>query len=352
MFRPRHSIVRFAPWALAAAISFLQPATSTFAVADTNNSLFSDVIVAKGNGFDVKRNELDDMFVSYCARVAAQGQPIPDDQRLNLRSNLLQHLILGKILTGMATDADRAKTREIIDKAIDESRAKAGSEDAFETQLKATGMTVDQIRSNAFKEQLPSNVLVRETTKGAEISDEAARKFYDDNPDKFQQPEQVRASHILLLTQDPVTKQPLSPEQKKEKEKLIKELKARAEKGEDFAALAKQYSEDPGSKNNGGEYTFPRGRMVPEFEAAAFSLKTNQISDVVETQYGYHIIKLSEKIPATKLEFAKVEPKIKEALTQQVVEKAAPAFLEKLRTDANVTILDPQLGGSSAPAAK
>jgi peptidyl-prolyl cis-trans isomerase C len=350
MFRPCNRIVRLAPVALAVSISFLQSATPTLAVADTNNLLAPTAIVAKGNGFDVTRAELDDSFITYCARSAAAGQPVPDDQRINLKSNLLQHLILGKILTEKATDADRAKTKELIDRAIEESKAKAGSEDAFETQLKATGMNLDQIRSNAFKEQLPSSVLVRETTKGVEISDADAKKFYDDNPDKFQQPEEVRASHILLLTQDPVTKQPISPEKKKEKEKLIKDLKARAEKGEDFAALAKQYSEDPGSKDNGGEYTFPRGRMVPEFEAAAFSLKTNQISDVVETQYGYHIIKLSEKIPATKVDFAKVEPKIKEALQQQEVEKVAPAYLDKIRADANIVVLDPQLGGS--PPAK
>src|SRR5262249_41030103 len=161
-------------------------------------------------------------------RAAAQGEPVPDEQRTLLKSNLLQHIILGKILTGMATDADRAKTKELIEKAINDSKTKAGSEENFETQLKATGMTIDEIRSNAYKEQLPSNVLIRETTKGTEVTDAAAQKFYDDNPDKFQRPEEVRAAHILLLTQDPATKQPLPPEKKKEKEKLIRDLKARA----------------------------------------------------------------------------------------------------------------------------
>ena len=79
-------------------------------------------------------------------------------------------------------------------------------------------------------------------------------------------------------------------------------LLKRARAGEDFAKLAKEYSEDPGSKDKGGEYKFPRGQMVPEFEAAAFSLKTNQVSDIVTTSFGYHIIKLSEKIPAQKVE--------------------------------------------------
>jgi peptidyl-prolyl cis-trans isomerase C len=360
MFRHRNRIPGFAALALALSISFLQPAVPAFAVADTTNSVASsdtnsgssDALVAKGKGFEVKTSELTDLFVQYCARAAAQGQPVPEEQRELLRSNLLQHLILGKILVQKATDEDRAKTKELIEKAISESRAKAGSEDAFNLQIQATGMSLDQIRSNAFKEQLPSNVLIRETSGDVKISDADAKKYYDDNPDQFEQPEQVHVSHILLLTQDPVTKAPLPPDKKKEKLDLIKQIRDRALKGEDFGKLAKQYSEDPGSKDIGGEYTFGRGKMVPEFEAAAFSLQTNQISDVVETQYGYHIIKLLEKLPAAKVEFAKIEPRIKEMLTQRAVEKAAPAYLDKIRSDAEVTILDPALAAKTDPTAK
>ncbi|HWD21110.1 MAG TPA: peptidylprolyl isomerase [Verrucomicrobiae bacterium] len=349
MFRPLRVCLGLAPLALAASFVLAAAPVRAAANPDTNSALASDSLVAKGKGFEVKRSELDDLYVSYCARSTAQGQPVPDDQREALRSNLLQHIVLGKILTQRATDDDRKKTKDLIDQAIADSKARAGSEENFDTQIKASGMTLDQIRSNAFTEQLPSNVLLRETTKDANISDEAAKKYYDDNPDEFTTPEQVRASHILLLTQD-ANKQPLPPEKKKEKEKLIKEIRERAVKGEDFAKLAKEYSEDPGSKDKGGEYTFPRHQMVPEFEAAAFSLKTNQISDIVETQYGYHIIKLSEKIPASKVEFAKVEPKIKELLTHQAAEKAAPAYLDSIRAKADVVILDPALTSKPAPA--
>jgi len=117
----------------------------------------------------------------------------------------------------------------------------------------------------------------------------------------------------------------------------------RAKSGEDFAKLARQYSEDPGSKDNGGEYTFPRGQMMPEFEAAAFSLNTNQVSDVVTTPYGYHIIKLYEKIPAKKIDFDKAESDIKDYLTQQQIQKQFPQYSQKLRKDADVQILDDKL---------
>jgi peptidyl-prolyl cis-trans isomerase C len=120
----------------------------------------------------------------------------------------------------------------------------------------------------------------------------------------------------------------------------------RARAGEDFAKLAKENSDDPGSKDKGGEYQFARGQMVPEFEAAAFSLKTNEVSDVVTTQYGYHVIKLSEKIPAKKVELAKVAPEVKDYLKQQQMQtrqQDLQDYLAKLKRDSNVQILDEDL---------
>src|SRR5205814_9296979 len=153
-------------------------------------------------------------------------------------------------------------------------------------------------------------------------------------------------AHILLSTRDANTRQELSEEKKKEKKQQMEKLLERVRKGEDFAALAKEFSEDPGSKNQGGEYTFPRGQMAPEFETAAFSLKTNQISDIVTTQFGYHIIKLYEKIPAQKLELDKVKDDLKEQLARnEVQDKMLPVYLKKLKQDAGLEYLN----GATAP---
>ena len=110
------------------------------------------------------------------------------------------------------------------------------------------------------------------------------------------------------------------------------------------------------SSDLGGEYKFPRGQMVPEFESAAFSLGTNQISEVVTTQFGYHIIKLSEKLPARKVELAKISDDLKQGLKQQEIQKLMPDFIAKLKKEANVEILDEKLkavdtglGGPATP---
>jgi parvulin-like peptidyl-prolyl isomerase len=177
------------------------------------------------------------------------------------------------------------------------------------------------------------------------VSDDEVKKFYDENPSRFEQAEQVRASHVLIGTRDQATGGDLTDDEKKAKRKLADDIRKRAAAGEDFAKLAKEFSDDPGSKDNGGEYTFGRGKMVPEFEAAAFSLNTNQVSDVVTTQFGYHIIKLSEKIPAKMISLTEVADDLKEGLKSQELQKQLREtdLLEKLQQDANVEILDEKL---------
>ena len=157
---------------------------------------------------------------------------------------------------------------------------------------------------------------------------------------------------------DPATHAPLPDDQIKAKKKQIDDILKQARAGADFAKLAKQYSEDPGSKDNGGELppfarasADPSHAMVPEFEAAAFSLTNNQISDVVTTQYGYHIIQLLDKTPAKKLALTDKLPagdttladEIKNFLTGQKLQELAPAYIEKLSKSPGVEILDPAL---------
>src|SRR5439155_1672552 len=152
----------------------------------------------------------------------------------------------------------------------------------------------------------------------------------------------VRAAHILLSTRDAATGQEVSEETKKERRQQIDKVLERAKKGEEFAALAREYSEDPGSKNAGGEYTFARGQFHnPEFESAAFALKTNEISGVITTAFGYHILKLYEKMPAQKLELAKVKDDLKDGLSRrEVQEKLLPDYLKGLKKQANLQYLN------------
>jgi peptidyl-prolyl cis-trans isomerase C len=304
------------------------------------NDLFGDDVVAKAKGFEIKRSQIDEAVIPMKSSAAARGQPIPAEQVNRLEQQVLDRLIQIQLLLSKATDADKAAGKVSRDKRYETIKTRSGSEEALVRNLKSVGMTTDELQAKMLEESIAESVLERELK--INVTDEDVKKFYDDNPSKFEQPEMVRASHILLTTRDPKGTE-LSEEQKAAKRKKAEELLKRAKAGEDFAKLAKENSEDPGSKDNGGEYTFPRGKMVREFESAAFSLQTNQVSDIVTTEFGYHIIKLSEKIPAKKVELAKVSQEIKDFLKQQQTQKQLPDYMKTLKKDADLQILDAKL---------
>jgi peptidyl-prolyl cis-trans isomerase C len=304
-------------------------------------SLFGNTVVAKGKGVEVTRAQLDDKVIRLKAQAAGRGQNIPPEHMAMVDQQVLEQLIQVQLLQGKATAEDKAAGKTLAEKRFEEAKTKLGSEEALNRQLKLMGTTRTEVLTEWTDSATAENVLKRELK--VNITDADAQKYYDENPARFEQPEMVRASHILLMTTDPKTNAELTDSQKAAKRKELEGILKRARAGEDFAALAKEYSEDPGSKDKGGEYKFPKGQMMPEFEAAAFSLNTNQISDIVTTKYGYHIIKLSEKIPAQKVAFAKALSDIKDGLTQQALQKQFPDYLQKLKKEAGVEILDEKL---------
>jgi len=314
------------------------------------SDLFADIVVAKGKGVEVKRGQLDEALVSIKSTAVARGQAIPPQETTRVEQQVLDRMIQIQLLVAMATDADKAKGHETSAKRFENIRTRAGTDDALNRQLKSVGMSQEELRTRMLEEATAETVLERQLK--ITVTDDEVKKFYDDNPARFEQPEMVRASHILLSTHDTATGLELPDEKKAAKRKLMEDILKRARAGEDFTKLAKEFSEDTGLKENGGEYTFPRGQMVPEFEAAAFSLNTNQVSDIVTTQFGYHIIKLSEKIPAKKMELAKVASDLKEGLKQQAIQKQLPDYMEKLKQDAGVEILDEKLKPKERPDTK
>jgi peptidyl-prolyl cis-trans isomerase C len=296
-------------------------------------------VVAKGKGLEIKRNQLDEAYIALKGSAAARGQTIPENQRTDIERRLLDRLIFTQLLLNKANAEDKAKGKEAADKAISQYKSQERSEEAFNQQLKALGTTREQFDKQVLEQAVCEQVLDRELKSKVAVSDAQVKKHYEENSADFEHPEQVRAAHVLISIHDPVTNKDLTEEQKKEKKKLAEKILERAKAGEDFAKLAKEFSDDPGSKDSGGEYTFARGRMVPEFEAAAFSLKTNQVSDVVTTKFGYHIIKLQEKIPAQRDDLAKVTKDIRDKLASLEIQKQLPDYLDKLKADAGVEIV-------------
>jgi len=305
--------------------------------------LFDDPVLARGKGLEIKRSQVDEQFAAFRANRAAAGQAIPPSQRAQVEADILDKLIATRLCLNRATEADKTKAQEIAKEFIAEQIKQVSSEQSFNRQLLVMGLTPEQFRAQITEQAIVKAVIDRELKDKRTITEAEAKKFYEENPKLFEQPEMVRVSHILTSVLDSVTGRELSGEQKLQKRELAEKLLKRAKAGEDFTKLIKEFSEDKNAKDRDGEYTFAlkdkRYVLPPEFEGAAFSLATNQLSDIVVSPYGYHIIKSWERIRPKKADFAEVEGRIKETLKQEAVQKELPEFIAGLRKEAGVEIL-------------
>jgi len=312
----------------------------------TMKALFGDPVIVKAKGFDIKQSELDQVLTGAKANAAAQGQQLPPEFAIAI----LNQLVTIQSLLQLATPADRAAGAAEADLQYTNLVKRFGSVEAFDRQLKAVGMTADDLRAKAAQEATAKATLKRELK--ISVTDAQAQAFYNKHAADFEQPEMAHVRHILLMTIDPATRTPLPTNAVAAKRKQIDSLLKQIRGGADFATLASQYSEDPGSKEKGGELPeFSRGQMVPEFEATAFSMTNNQVSDVVTTQFGYHILKMIDLTPAKKFAYTDTLPQInktvadicKNEVESEQIKALAPDFVKKLRADQAVEIVDPAL---------
>lgn len=195
-----------------------------------------------------------------------------------------------------------------------------------------------QNRLSEIKEQLIiESLLKKKLTSGANITDEALQKYYDDNKEKFRKEREINTRHIILK----------SPEE-------AKQVKDKLAAGEDFNELAKKYSIDPNAKVTGGEVGFhPKGTLLPEYEAAAFKLtKVGQTSPVTKTQFGYHIIRLEGIKPPQYVPFAEVKEFIKQQLVQEKQKEVLDKYIEDLKKGSKITINEALLKEQAPPAVK
>ncbi len=315
------------------------PAKVITPTANTATNLFADKVVAKGKGLEIKSSQVEEAFIQLKAQAAGRGQPIPEERRAQVEKSILDQMIIFRLLAAKAGSADRAKAEVETRKQYIQFRDSAPNEALFTTQLQSLGLTTNGFRAQIYERQLAVTVVDREVKDKVAVTDVQVKKFYEENSSRFEQPEQVRASHILISSMDAATRAELPAAELKKKKDVADKVLVRAKKGEDFAKLAKEFSEDPGSKDKGGEYTFPRGQMVKEFEETAFALKPKEVSGLVKTQFGWHIIMLSEKKPGSKLKLDEVKEDIKKMLTQMEGDKQIPAYFEQLKKDAAVEIL-------------
>lgn len=245
-----------------------------------------------------------------------------------LRDMVLETMIGSEVVYQQAEKDKVAPTEEQIQEQIDSFNESIKDDTDYQAELKKMGIDEEFLKFQ-FARDLANSNLQEKFEEDTKISENDMKKYYEDNKDDFYT-DTVTASHILIKTQDDEGNE-LSDTKKKEAKKKAEEVLAKVKAGEDFAELAKEYSEDSSASSGGDLGTFGRGQMVTEFEDAAFAMNAGEISDIVETEYGYHIIKVTDRVDKQE-SYEDVKDQIKSTLVSEKYSE----YIEKLREDSKI----------------
>lgn len=264
----------------------------------------------------------------YQQRMMQQGRAIPEQYLPNVRAQMIQEMINSELLWQTSKKEGIAIKKEDVQKELDKIKAEP---EQFQQILSTMKINEDQLKKKLVTNMAIKALLEEKVFSGIEVSDEEAKTFYDSNPSYFKRPEQVRARHILKKVDSNATEK-----QKAEARKALEGIKARILAGEDFAELAKEQSDGPSKEVGGDLGYFAKGKMVKPFAEAAFRLKPNEISDIVETQFGYHIIKVLDHRDAENVPFDETKQRIIQNLKNQKMKDKLDGYLAELRKDAKI----------------
>ncbi len=275
---------------------------------------------------------------------------------LMIEQRVINQLIIQELLDQEADARGIKVSNKDVDNALKKIIDQMGGREQLQEILNQNGLSAGE-----FKKDVKNQVRMQKLANSAgkiEVTDKECENYYKKNPDKFKNPELVRASHILIMANEYQMGEELKSKSKKDipteeltakvkaqmeekkalAEKLAKELKADSSK---FAQYAKKYSEDEGSAKQGGDLGFfPKDQMVPEFGQVAFSLKPNTVSDVVKTQYGYHIIFVQDRKEPSVTPYEKAKSGIKDYLTNEKQIKALDELTQKAKKQAKIEYMD------------
>jgi len=289
-------------------------------------------VVARVNGTPIYKIDYDSALANFM-QSNQLGPDTPEEQKKEAQKVVMDGLIGSELLYQKARLIPIEIPQADVDKAIAQTKTGMG-EEGFKSELQRRGMSEKDLE-NLVKQNLMVQKMIKEqVVNTVTVSDADLKTFYDEHQKDMAKPEDVEASHILVRSN------PSDPAEKKTaaRQKIDLALK-RVKAGEDFGQMAKEYSEDGSAANGGSLGPIHRGQTVPAFEETAFKLGVGQVSDVVESQFGFHIIKVTAKHPSGVAAFDEVKARIGEFLKQQKSRDAIEKTVAGLRSEAKIEIL-------------
>lgn len=293
-----------------------------------------DRIVAIVNKEVILMSELNELVEPVSGQYSQRFEEPELSQKISqARADILDQLVNDKLIQQEARRRQIRVRKSEVEQAIERRRSRYPSEREFEEAVRAQGTTVERLEKKYKSELMAMKLIDREVRSKVRVRDREIEEYYNEHKEEMKEPEEIKVRHILIKTTQEDTE-----EARQKSLELARELLAKLKEGADFAQLAKEYSQCPSAPSGGDLGFFSRGQMVSEFEDAAFRLKVGETSDVVQTGFGYHIIKLEgRKAPASK-ELSEVSSQIKEKLLRRKTQERLERWIKELRDKADIEI--------------
>lgn len=284
------------------------------------------------NGVVIQEEEVNRGLLYQQQRMlATTGQVIRPEMMTEARKMVLENLIDRELLYQQSRKKGISIKDAEVNEQLDRLKKQYPNEQAFKDSMAEDHLNEDTVKSRIKMNLAVQQFVEKEFGGKVDVTEAEAKAFYDGHPEYFTEPEAIRASGILIkvdVKSDAAKKQ--------EARKKMEDIQKRVKKGEDFATLAKDFSQDASAAQGGDLGTIPRGRMPKALDDAAFSLKPGEVSNVVETEVGFHLIKVHEKKPEQVVPFKDVEEKIRQHLSNQKLTQRVNEYLNEVKKTAKI----------------
>lgn len=287
--------------------------------------------VASVNGKPISKSQYERDLSVFQKRAAQEGRQLSDADLTTVKNRILENLIDAEVLYQESQKEGVEVDDQAINEQIETIKKRFSDESAYKKALEGMDVSEKEIRAQIQRGLAINQLLDTNVSQKITVNEEESKKYYNNNPNLFKQPEQVKASHILIKVA------PDAEESKKNQaRKKIETVQKKVRQGEDFSLLAKANSEGPTAQRDGDLGYFHRGRMAKPFEDAAFALNVGEVSGIVETQFGYHLIKVTDKKPARTIPYKEVQPRLEQHLKKEKGKTEIQGYIENLKKSAKI----------------
>jgi len=314
--------------------TFLLAFITTDTRAQTESAPSTTVVIVNNNPITEADIRLETERIIFQAK--AMQRPIDVSMMDSMKDKVVESLINRELLYEQTIAKGITSDAAEIDNNIDQIKQRLEPGQTLESLLAEMGITLETMRTQVGQAHAIQKLLEAEVYPQAMVTEKDSRLFYDNNPQYFKKPEEVKASHILIQVAPEAT-----DEDKLTARKKIEDIQIKIAAGEDFADLARKYSEGPSNVKGGDLGFFDRKKMVKPFADAAFDLEPGQTSDIVKTRFGFHLIKVFDKKNESVYVFDDIKQRLTELLRQQKIQEETVRYLGELRKTADVKRITP-----------